>query len=50
MRNTKGGLGEFEEVCPDHMPRHRDDPKSLQAFAFGGGYIKAPSQAVNSEL
>jgi len=50
MRNTKGGLGEFEEVCPGHMPHLHDGPRSLQAFAFSGGYIKAPGQAVNSEL
>jgi mannonate dehydratase len=32
------------------MPRHPDDPKSLQSYAFGYGYIKALIQAVNSEL
>src|SRR5438067_213266 len=37
-------------LCPDHMPRHADDPGSLQAFAFGYGYIKALIQAVNSEV
>jgi len=37
-------------LCPDHMPRHADDPRSLQAFAFGYGYIKALIQAVNSEV
>jgi len=36
-------------ICPDHMPRHADDPGGLQAFAFGYGYIKALIQAVNSE-
>ncbi len=36
-------------LCPDHMPRHPDDPRGLQAFAFGYGYIKALIQAVNSE-
>jgi mannonate dehydratase len=36
-------------ICPDHMPRHSDDPGSLQAFAFGYGYIKALIQAVNAE-
>jgi mannonate dehydratase len=36
-------------LCPDHMPRHPDDPRSLQSFAFGYGYIKALIQAVNSE-
>jgi mannonate dehydratase len=36
-------------ICPDHMPRHPDDPGSLQSFAFGYGYIKALIQAVNSE-
>ena len=37
-------------LCPDHMPRHPDDPRSLQSFAFGYGYIKALIQAVNSEV
>ena len=37
-------------LCPDHMPHHPNDPKSLQAFAFGYGYIKALIQAVNSEV
>jgi mannonate dehydratase len=37
-------------ICPDHMPRHRDDPGSLQSFAFGYGYLKALIQAVNSEV
>lgn len=37
-------------ICPDHMPRHPGDPGSLQAFAFGYGYIRALIQAVNSEV
>ncbi len=37
-------------ICPDHMPHHPDDTGSLQAFAFGYGYIKALIQAVNSEV
>ena len=37
-------------ICPDHMPRHPDDPGQLQSFAFGYGYIKALIQAVNSEV
>ena len=37
-------------ICPDHMPRHADDPDGLQAFAFGYGYIKALIQSVNSEV
>jgi len=37
-------------LCPDHMPRHPDDPGGLQAFAFGYGYIQALIQAVNSEV
>ncbi len=37
-------------IFPDHMPRHPDDPKSLQSFAFGYGYIQALIQAVNSEV
>jgi mannonate dehydratase len=37
-------------ICPDHMPSHPNDPKKLQAFAFGTGYIKALIQAVNAEV
>jgi len=37
-------------LCPDHMPRHPDDPGGLQAFAFGYGYIKSLIQAVNAEV
>jgi len=37
-------------ILPDHMPKHADDPGSLQSFAFGYGYIKALIQAVNSEV
>jgi len=33
-------------VMPDHMPRHPDDPRGRQAFAFGYGYIKGLLQAV----
>jgi mannonate dehydratase len=33
-------------AMPDHMPRHDDDPRQDQAFAFGYGYIKALIQAV----
>jgi mannonate dehydratase len=35
-------------VMPDHMPSHPDDPGTLQAFAFGYGYIKALIQAVGT--
>lgn len=37
-------------LCPDHMPRHPNDPGQLQAFAFGYGYIKALIQAANAEV
>jgi len=37
-------------ICPDHMPKHPDDPGSLQAYAFGYGYIKGLIQAVNSGI
>jgi D-mannonate dehydratase len=36
----------FFMIMPDHMPTHADDPESLQAFAFGYGYIKALIQSV----
>jgi mannonate dehydratase len=37
-------------ICPDHMPRHPGDPRGLQAFAFGYGYIRALIQTVNAEV
>jgi mannonate dehydratase len=37
-------------ICPDHMPHHPDDPKGLESYAFGYGYIAALIQAVNSEV
>jgi mannonate dehydratase len=37
-------------ICPDHMPRHPDDPGRLHSFAFGYGYIQALIRAVNSEV
>jgi mannonate dehydratase len=36
-------------IMPDHVPGHADDPRGLQAFAFGYGYIKALIQAVATE-
>jgi mannonate dehydratase len=36
-------------VMPDHMPRHPDDPKGRQAFAFAYGYIKALLQVLDSQ-
>ncbi len=36
-------------ICPDHMPHHPGDPKALQAFAMGYGYIAGLIQAVNTE-
>lgn len=46
LRNTQFA----GSICPDHMPRHPDDPGGLQAFAFGYGYIQALIQAVNAEV
>jgi mannonate dehydratase len=37
-------------IFPDHMPTHPDDPRQLQAYAFGYGYIASLIQAVNSEV
>jgi mannonate dehydratase len=34
-------------MMPDHMPRHEDDPRGNEAFAFAYGYIKALIQAVS---
>jgi mannonate dehydratase len=35
-------------VMPDHMPSHPDDPHSLQAFAYGYGYIKGVLRAIQA--
>ena len=35
-------------VMPDHMPGHPDDPRGLQAFAYGYGYIQGVLQAMDS--
>lgn len=45
MRTLKQ-VGYEYMVMPDHLPRHDDDPRGDQAFAFGYGYIKALLQAV----
>ena len=37
-------------ILPDHMPRHPDDAKGLESYAFGYGYLRALIQAVNSEV
>ena len=47
MRTLKQ-VGYAGMVMPDHMPRHEDDPRQDQAFAFGYGYIKALIQAVEA--
>ncbi len=35
-------------LMPDHMPRHADDPRGRQGFAYGFGYIKGLLQALRS--
>jgi mannonate dehydratase len=45
MRTLKQ-VGYSYMLMPDHMPRHDDDPRQDQAFAFGYGYIKALIQSV----
>ena len=47
MRTLKQ-VGYSGMVMPDHMPRHDDDPRQDQAFAFGYGYIRALIQAVEA--
>jgi len=47
MRTLKQ-VGYAGMVMPDHMPRHDDDPRQDQAFAFAYGYIKALIQAVEA--
>jgi mannonate dehydratase len=47
MRTLKQ-VGYSYMVMPDHMPRHEDDPRQDQAFAFGYGYIKALIQSVEA--
>jgi mannonate dehydratase len=46
VMRTLREVGYPHMVMPDHMPRHDDDPRQDQAFAFGYGYIKALIQAV----
>jgi len=36
-------------ICPDHVPRHPDDPGKYQAFAHAFGYIQSLIDAANSE-
>jgi mannonate dehydratase len=47
VMRTLRDVGYAYMVMPDHMPQHADDPRQLQAFAFGYGYIKALIQAVD---
>lgn len=37
-------------ILPDHMPEHPDDPRKLQAFAFGYGYIIGLINSANSDV
>ncbi len=47
-------IGVYREVgypymlMPDHVPKHPDDPDSLQAYAFCYGYIRALIQAADA--
>jgi len=34
-------------VMPDHLPRHRSDPRGLQAFAYAYGYTKGILQGIS---
>jgi mannonate dehydratase len=36
-------------LLPDHNPRHADDPKKLQAFAFSYGYIEGLLRSARDE-
>jgi mannonate dehydratase len=48
LARTLQEVGYDGMLMPDHMPRHADDPRGLQAFAFGYGYIKAILQALGT--
>ncbi len=37
-------------ICPDHVPKHPDDPQGYQAFAQAFGYIKGMIDSANSEV
>jgi mannonate dehydratase len=50
VARTLQGVGYPYMVMPDHMPGHPDDPRGLQAFAYGYGYIKGILQAVQNGL
>ena len=42
--------GYADNVDPDHVPDHPDDPGGKQAYAHGYGYLRALMQAVESTL
>jgi len=46
VARTLHSVGYQYMVMPDHMPHHADDPDSLQAFAYGYGYIKGVLQSL----
>ncbi len=48
VARTLHAVGYRYMLMPDHMPSHADDPRGLQAFAFGYGYIKGLLQAIAS--
>ena len=48
VARTLREVGYSGMVMPDHMPSHPDDPRSLQAFAYGYGYIRGVLQAVTT--
>ena len=48
VARTLREMGYSGMVMPDHMPSHPDDPRSLQAFAYGYGYVRSVLQAVTT--
>lgn len=37
-------------ICPDHVPKHPDDPRGYQAFAHAFGYIQGMIDSANAEV
>ena len=36
-------------ICPDHVPKHPDDPEGFEAFAHAFGYIQSLIETANTE-
>ena len=48
VARTLNEVGYEYMLMPDHVPRHPDDPRGHQGFAFSYGYIKALIAAIKT--